>query len=741
MSRRLNDLVWIVVAIAAALVAPGNVAAQAISVATLLLAPGAILLGAARAAIPAGGARAVVAVALSVVLLMALSLVFSIVGPLAGVDRPLDATTVGPLLAAAGLLLAGFGLVRGESGLRYLSEGLQRRDGLFAAAGSLLPIAAVLGAERLNVGLPGDLALAVTATTALLLLGTLALALSDRRPPAATILFFGVLATAYAVSARGTLLFGWDIQKEFAVGLETIARGRWVVPVDQDAYAAMLSLTGLPALISVAGSLELAEVLRFVFPVFSALTVVAVYTLTRRVAPAGPAFAAIALLVVASLALPRGMQAIARQEVAFLLVGALLLVAFDARLSDRARSAGIVLAGLGIAVAHYSTGYATVALLLVTLLITTLLRRVRPETIDRRAFSPLVVLLVTAGVLGWNVGVNRATAETSSLSFSISREGLQLLPGSDTADPLSAWINGSGGVRVPAAEYRTALLARMEGVEWVQVHPDAAAITLEDTEAMRITGLVPRLAPVYDLVSLVVRQGVLVLIVVSVAAALHAAWRRRYLPGAEAAALALAALIMVVLLRLSGTLAGFYNPERGALHAALIYAPAVALLLTATLQLRPRLPRLAARWGIPSASAVALLGALALAPQLVGGSPSAAPAIGGEEYERLAISRAEYATADWLATQDKEELVVFTDRYGQIALLSAPREQITYLGPTIDPVGVDTQAYIYASRANIIEGRARGSEEGRFAIFAFPRDFYEATRAILYATDLTRVYR
>ena len=741
MDRRFVDLIWIVAAIVVSLLFRENTAASAITVATLLLAPGAILLAIVRAAIPTGGARVATVVALSVLLLMALSLALSIGAPVVGINRPLDAAFSAPLLALAGLLLSGIGLVRGESGLLYLIRGVHARDVLTVAIGTLLPIAAVLGAERLNAGLPGDLALAVTVLTALLLLGALSLTLAGRRPPVATLLFFGVLATAYAVSTRGTLLFGWDIQKEFSVGLETIARGRWIVPADHDAYAAMLSLTGLPALIGVVGALDLAEVFRFVFPIFSALTVVGVYALTRRVAPAGPALAAIVLLVVASLALPRGMQAIARQEVAFLLFITLLMVAFGSRLPDRTKAVGVVLAGLGIAVAHYSTGYATVALLTTTLLVTTLLRRIRPEVITRRVFSPLVVLLVATGVLGWNIGVNQATAETSSLSFSISRDGLGLLPGSDTGDFLSSWINGSGGARVPAAEYHDAVLERVRGVDWIRLHPDASATPLIDASAARVTGIAPPLAPLYDVANLAVRQGVLALIVIAVVAALHAAWRRRYLPGVEAAALALAALIMVALLRISGTVAGFYNPERGALHAALIYAPAVALLLTATLRLRPRVVRLAARWGVPAASAVAIVGALALASHLVGGSPSAAHANAGEEYERLAISRAEYATANWLSERTDQEIVVFTDRYGQIVLLSVPREKITYLGATIDPSGVDTRAYVYASRANIIEGRARGAEYGAFAIFTFPREFYESTRAILYATEVTRVYR
>ena len=175
MDRRFVDLIWIVAAIVVSLLFRENTAASAITVATLLLAPGAILLANVRAAIPTGGARVATVVALSVLLLMALSLALSIGAPVVGINRPLDAAFSAPLLALAGLLLSGIGLVRGESGLLYLIRGVHARDVLTVAIGTLLPIAAVLGAERLNAGLPGDLALAVTVLTALLLLGALSL--------------------------------------------------------------------------------------------------------------------------------------------------------------------------------------------------------------------------------------------------------------------------------------------------------------------------------------------------------------------------------------------------------------------------------------------------------------------------------------------------------------------------------------------------------------------------------------
>lgn len=741
MIRRVADLLWISAAIGAALLPGQNVVAQGIAVATLLVAPGAILLATGRAAIPTGGARAVLAVSLSVVLLMGLALALSLLGPVVGVERPLDATVAAPLLAIIGLSLGAMTFRTGRSGLHYMARGTDPRWLRSAGAGLLLPVAAVLGAERLNVGLPGDLALAVTVLSALLLLGTATLTLLGRRPPIATILFFVVLATAYAASARGTLLFGWDIQKEFSIAVETIARGRWIVPLDHDAYAAMLSLTGLPALIGVVGSLTAAETFRFVFPVFSALTVVGTFTLTRRFADRGPALIAVLLLLVASLALPRGMQGIARQEVAFLLFAALLIVAFVSRLGTNARRSGVIFLGLGIAVAHYSTGYTTVALLGTSLIAGLLLRRLRPASLRPLIFSPLVVLLVTAGVLGWNVGVHQASGEASSLSFSIAQEGLQILPDNGSGDLLSSWINGAGGTQVSAQEYHAKVIARTATADWIEVATGAADVTLSDATAERIPGLLPAIGGLYSLLAALVRQGLILLIVVAVFSALRGVYLGRSAVGAEAVTLALAALIMVVLLRLSTTVANFYNPERGALHAALIYAPAVAILLSSLLRRRERPIRIGVRLAVAGSSTIALVSALALSVQLFGGSPSAVHANSGEEYERLMISRAEYATAAWLGERKTDDLVVFSDRYGQLALISLPREQIDFIGPTIDPSGVDALAYVYASRTNIISDRSRGSEKGLFAVFRFPREFYEGSRAIVYATEVTRVYR
>jgi uncharacterized membrane protein len=730
---------WLLAALVVSLVAEPSAATQAIAVGTLLLLPGAALLAFARLPFRSSAGRVVAAVALSVTLLMATSLVLSLVGPLLGVERPLDTEVAVPTLVLCGVLLVTVGALRQRDAGAYLLRGVNVRGITTAAISLVLPVLALLGAERLDAGASGDLAIVVTAATLLLLLAALSAALGGRRPPVATLLFAAVLATAYAVAARGSVLFGWDIQKELTVALEAIDRGRWVVPGDNDPYAAMLSLTGLPALIADVGRLTAAEAFRYVFPIFSALTVVGVHEACRRVAPRSAALGAVLLLVVGSIALPRGMQAIARQETAFLLVAALALVAFESRLSIRTRRAAVLAAGAGIAVAHYSTGYATAALIFATAALGTVFPLRRPEPRRPRVLSPVVATIFMVLVVGWNVGITSSTAEIQRLAESFSDQGLNLIPSTEEKGLLAAWLSGSDSTLVSVAEYHQAVAQRVAINPFIEIDPAAAAVQLRDSVPSQVIGFAPALKPVYEIVYALVRQGVLAIIIGAVV--LFLAMRRQtHRPAMiELGLLAFSALGMVALLRISGSIALFYNPERGALHAAVIYAPLVAILIARLLKAPARIRRLTVillRASLP----ILLTGAFALSPQFVGGSPSAAHASVGEEYERLAISRAEYATARWLTDRDDDPLRMYADRYGQIVLTSITRERFS-VEPTVDPAGVDLRAYVYASRANLVEGRARGKEMDLFAVFSFPEAFYSTTRATVFATEETRVYR
>src|SRR5262249_6476900 len=164
---------------------------------------------------------------------------------------------------------------------------------------------------------------------------------------------------------------------------------------------------------------------------------------------------------------------------------------------------------------------------------------------------------------------------------------------------------------------------------------------------------------------------------------------------AELIGLALGALAIVVILRISTTFAAGYNPERGLLHATLLYAPALAACAAIGLAwlARVRVAAGAAVAGTAVIVLVTLANARGLGATLVAGSPAASLASYGEEVERFSVSSAEYAAARWLdrvgsvyraSDPDRGPMLVQSDRYGQLALLVVARSGTLGYLPWID---------------------------------------------------------
>src|SRR5262249_32690025 len=105
---------------------------------------------------------------------------------------------------------------------------------------------------------------------------------------------------------------------------------------------------------------------------------------------------------------------------------------------------------------------------------------------------------------------------------------------------------------------------------------------------------------------------------------------------AELIGLALGALAIVVILRISTTFAAAYNPARGLPHATLLYAPALAACAAIGLAwlARVRVAAGAAVAGTAVIVLVTLANATGLGATLVAGSPAASLASYGEEVER-----------------------------------------------------------------------------------------------------------
>lgn len=713
--------------------------ASAALIAAVLILPGAFVLSLLPSPPQWGVERVTLAVACSVVLYTVSGWVASVLGPLVGVSRPLDR---GPQLVLVGVFLLFACVAERVRGVPVLppapSPRRAVRNGALFAVASLLPVAAVLGALSLARGNGPDIArgTAFAAWTALLaVLGWSFVAPRVRRTVPSWVLYPPSLAVLWASSLRSSHLFGWDIQKEFATASYTQLAGVWRIARPGDAYRSMLSVTSLPATLSSVSGVSVRTVLAAVFPLFLAALPVLTHRALAGRARSSVAAAVSVLMVAAAQSFAVQMPAIARQEVALFVFAAALLVVTGTMftVSWRRRVAGALFASLGFL--HYTSAYATVFMVAVAAVAGLLLagrdRRLRTA----RVLTVPVAVAVAAVTFGWNVMIAPTGEIFDAPSRGLVDSGLSVL-GNHENSLVGRWIAGTGARTVTVNEYGADLRRELDGdLYWMHADPAIARFTAEDRRAPTVIGPFASAAGAYDALRTVLRQLLVLLSVLAVAAAwLRRSWRRQL--GVDVVGMLAAALALNSLLRLSSTAAQFYNPERAALHNALVLAPAVALLLEAFVRhVRP------VAFAAAAAAAALSVGAWGVAPYVFAGDPPAATSGYGENVERFVVSTQELETARWVARNLTAADLLQSDRYGKVVMLSADTPDGVGAVDILHPEFIDRIAWVLATSPQVLDGRARGQRDGRFAVFSSPTARVAEVRATLYVTDETAVYR
>lgn len=300
--------------------------------------------------------------------LIVLGLLINEVLPVVGVGRPLDRV---PVCLTADFAIAGLAVWRRRhwpDGSGPLPDALRNRrplsarERLLAWTGPALTILAVAGATRLNNGVGGGVTLVMLCLTAAVFLLMIVWRWRLRSTVVLTTLYFVSLALLLTTSLRGWDVTGHDIQREFMVFQITRSAGVWDVATFQDAYNACLSINILPTMLANTTGVADVYVFKALYQVVFALCPVIVYLIARRF---GSRLVAL-LSVLYFVAFPTyftDMAFLCRQEIAFLFLGAALLVATDRRWSVRRRRVWFMLFAVGMVLSHYSTTYVLVALI------------------------------------------------------------------------------------------------------------------------------------------------------------------------------------------------------------------------------------------------------------------------------------------------------------------------------------------------------------------------------------------
>jgi uncharacterized membrane protein len=708
--------------------------AQLALLALLLTVPGLALLralGVPRAAVVA---TPVYVPAASIAVLLAAGVGVNFLGPLAGADPPLRTA---PLLVGveAVLLL----LVLAGAARRPAPPAAAMWPGLRHLWPLALPLAAAVGAARLTSG-EGELVAvaAVAAAVAVLVVAMIAGTRLDAAQLA--LVLFGVgLALAWSFSLRGGSVYGFDISGELPIVDAVRDSGVWRLDHPGDAYGAMLSLTVLPALLGGLTGVSSLVLLKAVYPVILALVPVTVFLIARRHLSDRYAFAGAAfVLVQANFA--QQLPAVARQEIGLLLFAVLVAAVLD-RAVPRLPRLGLVAAlGLAMVVAHYSTAYLAIALFAIAIALQLAVSWFR--SVPRVTGALAVALVVSAGgaALWYGPAMTDSAGNLTRFTDAVRTDGLRLLPNREPGQGLvQAYLTGTLPAEADAGEYGD--LARRDYAAtrpWVRPLPDAGAdrYALRDAEVDTTPVRSDAAKSVLDRAQLWILQLANLL---AIAGALALVLRRGTRPGLRIAAmLALAAVVALAVVRLSGTIADNYNQDRAFVQALVPLAVALAWVVQ-------RGCRLAGRGGraVDATAAVALGVVAACTSGLAGWAldrPSTNLGDRGEDYERYYVTRPELASADWLRTaRPADGGVLYADRYGQLRLFSQGVPTAS-LHLDITPRTLDRDAWIYASAVNVVDGRARGRVGSRYATYRFPDRFIRDHWNTVYANGSSEVF-
>ncbi|GAA1544811.1 hypothetical protein GCM10009678_29330 [Actinomadura kijaniata] len=719
--------------------------AQLALVPMLLTVPGLLLLNALRVPGTSVALFPLYVPACSLIVLLTSGLGVNLVGARLGVDEPLRPAPllIGLQLTCLVLLLAGT--------TAPLSTAIPRPalpSARWLALALMLPLLAVVGALRLNHDHGPAPAIVALACCGAVLVWT-AIRADRLDVTRISVLLFAVsLAMMWGYSLRSDLVYGFDISIEYSVVTKTIQDGVWQMHPHPDAYGAMLSITVLPAQLHALTGIDPVLILKLAYPAAFAMFVVGVFNLAVRFLPLRWATVT-AAYVLAQGGVSQQLPALARQEVALLLFLALSAALLEIRMPRPPRLALVVMFGPALVVSHYSSAYFALMMLVGAVVVQILLGLVKRTAAIRWTVAAALVTTLGSAAL-WYGPITQSASNVGQLRNAISSDGLQLLPHGKGKGLLAAYLSSGEGAVISAAEYQKQVAASYAAKRpWVKPHRAAA----DPRYALRDKP-VPKPASRIVPISMMLNLGVLVLaqlgnLLALVAAALMAFQRRS--PGLtrQVGLLALPALGALVLFRLSGTLSSTYNQGRAQIQALTLVSVALFWMLHQTApRLRRILPRASAgrrdrlAWSVFAAAVLTIFVKTSGLSAVVLGGPAATNLTSrGEDHERFYQHRSELAGAQWLAAQiaDNRDMV-YSDRYGQVRLFTQLGAWRPGMMTDLAPQALNENAWIYASRVNVVQGRARSSVDNKLVSYTFPAEFVRSHYDLVYTNGSSEVY-
>lgn len=708
--------------------------AQVLLVPLLLIAPGLILLRALRIPGRAVSSFPVYVPCASVVVLFIAGLGADVIGPLIGVARPLRTW---PLLVALELtcfaLLAISVNVPSDVAIRWR---VPERFGWLTWP-LVLPLVAAAGALQLNSGHSRDSALitAVLVVAVLVTAAAISVRLSERSLE--VILYASGLAISWSYSLRGDGVYGFDIATEYQRLQQTILTGIWHPAHPNDAYGAMLSVTVMPAELHALSGFSGLLVFKVLYPMIYALFPVAVFDFARRIISPCWAFVA-ATFTLAQFAFIE-ISSLARQEIGLVLFAALVMAILDNLPRRRSQWALVTVLGLAMTLSHYSTTYVAVTVIGLALPLQWAVSWFRDIPRITGALG-IAFIAAAAGAIIWYGPVTQSDSHLFQVSQTVEAQGLDLLPNRTPGSGLiSAYLQGNTTTPIPAAQYGQEIYTYYSNNKpYIHPLPDAnqTKYALRDSAVAKppikwrsgYTALSLSMLIIEQLANVLAALGALMMVLRRGTSALER----------QIGLLAFSTTLLLTVMRFSGTLAAAYGQERAELQGLTLLAVSLCWVVQRSTYAR-KVREARALAATVACLAIILVNTSYLVGVVFGGGTSANLADSGTAFEYFAATAPEFAAAQWLGQSAEPGQLVYADQYGQLRLV-----EVTGIenGLTLDltPLTLNKYAWVYASRANVIDKQAFALYNNHSVTFVFPSAFLDANFDLVYTNGSSEVF-
>jgi uncharacterized membrane protein len=583
-------------------------------------------------------------------------------------------------------------------------------------------------------------------------------------------IFLASAALLLVVSLRGWYITGHDIQSEYKVFTAALDAGRWLAGSAATAYNACLSITILPVSVARLTGISGIYVFKAVLPLLFAVTPVLVYRSVRNVGPP-----TIALLsAVYFMAFPTfytDMAYLGRQEVAFVLLGCMIVVITDpGRPVARSlvlRRATVLVLMTGIVLSHYSTTYVMVATFALAYAVDQLWRLV-----DRHRRKQALRTLDGDGRLSargfitwWTVAIGAVTAAVwagpvthsgDQVRATVSKTIFDILHPEHSQSASDTSYSLFGGSALSPAEalsrYRAETLAQTSGERASGLLLPLGIVDAYPTEvveqpklpltpigrALHRVGV--NVAAVNDAVRQLAARLLQVLLLIGLAVTIWARRSRPIPPNRTLITLALGSVIVVAVLTVLPELSVDYGVLRAFQQGLFFCSP---FIVAGSLWLSGW----TWRRGVPVSCALALaylLDLTGVVPTLTGGYPAQLQLANAGQYYDLYYTHApEIAAAEWVRGQLAEQQLPAASRlqadgftFSRLQTeINAPSVRDVY--PTL--IGKDT--YVIVGTSTVALGRVTIDYRGNLVTYRYPSGLLDATKDRVYSNEGAEVFR